>query len=142
MFPNRDYLAPQIRSMSNRFHLEAKITWSYDYPLANHIVKNKSSANREMPPFSRLYPSFGYLRKVFPPRGLKYSLFLTNACDVLSNGNIVWHKDYFWKESITINVIYSSVSSRQTTAQSKVTLICILICIKGLICSELYADYP
>ncbi len=24
--------------------------------------------------FSRLYPSFGYLRKFFPPRGLKYSL--------------------------------------------------------------------
>ncbi len=27
-----------------------------------------------MPLFSRLYPSFGYLRKIFPPRGLKYSL--------------------------------------------------------------------
>ncbi len=43
---------------------------------ANHIVTNKSSANREMPLFSHIYPSFGYLRKMFPPRGLKCSLFL------------------------------------------------------------------
>ena len=65
---NRKYLAPQIRSMNNRIHSEAKL------PLANHIVTNKSSANREMPLFSRLYPSFGYLRKIFPPSGLKYFL--------------------------------------------------------------------
>ncbi len=72
--PNREYLAPQIRSMNNRFHIEAKLPWSYDYPLANHIATNKSSANREVPLFSRLCPSFGCLRKIFPPRGLKYSL--------------------------------------------------------------------
>ncbi len=61
----REYLAPQICSMNNRFHLEAKLPWSYNYPLANHIVTNKSSANREMPQFSRLYySSFGYLRKI------------------------------------------------------------------------------
>ncbi len=71
---NREYLAPLIRSMNNRFHSEAKLPWSYDYPLANHIATNKSSTNRLMPLFSRLYPSFGYLRKIFPPRGLKYSL--------------------------------------------------------------------
>ncbi len=71
---NREYLAPQIRSMINRFHLEARLPWSYDYPLANHIATNKGSANREMPLVSRLYPSFGYLLKIFPPRGLKYSL--------------------------------------------------------------------
>ena len=71
---NREYLAPQIRSMNNRFHSEAKLPWSYDYPLANHIATNKSSANREMPLFSRLYPPFGYLRNISPPRGLKYSL--------------------------------------------------------------------
>ncbi len=71
---NREYLPPQIRKMNNRFHSEAKLPWSYDYPLANHIATNKSSANREMPLFSRLYLSFGYLRKIFPPRGLKYSL--------------------------------------------------------------------
>ncbi len=65
------YLAPQIRSMNNRFHSEAKLPWSNDYPLANHISTNKSSANLEMPLFSRLYPSFGYLRKIFPPRGFK-----------------------------------------------------------------------
>ncbi len=74
---NREYLAPQIRSMSNRFHSEAKLPWSYDYPLANHIATNKSSANCQMPLFSRLYPSFGYLGKIFPPRGLKYSLLLS-----------------------------------------------------------------
>ncbi len=68
---NREYLAPQIRSMNNRFHSEAKVPWSYDYPLANHIATNKSSANGEMPLFPRLYPSFGYLRKIFAPRGLK-----------------------------------------------------------------------
>ena len=71
----REYLARQIRSMNNRFHSEAKLLWSYDYPLANHIATNKSSANREMSLFSRLHPSFGYLWKIFPPRGLKYSLF-------------------------------------------------------------------
>ena len=74
---NREYLAPQICSMNNRFYSEAKLPWSYDYPLANHIATNKSSANREMPLFSRLYPSFGSLRKIFPPRGLKYSLYLS-----------------------------------------------------------------
>ncbi len=50
---NREYLAPQIRSMNNRFHSEAKLPWSYDYPLANHIATNKSSTNREMPLFPR-----------------------------------------------------------------------------------------
>ncbi len=64
--------------MNNRFHLEAKLPWSYDYPLVNHIATNKSSAiYREMPLFSRLYPSFGYIRKFFPPRGLKYSLLIS-----------------------------------------------------------------
>ena len=62
--------------MNNRFNSEAKLPWSYDSTLANHIATNKSSANREMPLFSRLYPSFGYLRKIVPPRGLKYSLLL------------------------------------------------------------------
>ncbi len=74
--PNREYLAPKIRSMNNRFHSEAKLPWSYDYPLANHITTYKSSTYREMPLFSRLYPPFGYLRKIFPPRGLKFSLLL------------------------------------------------------------------
>ncbi len=62
-------MAPQIRSMNNRFDSEAKLPWSYDYPLANHIATNKSclkSANREMPLISHLYPSFGYLRKFSP----------------------------------------------------------------------------
>ncbi len=76
MVANKEYLAPQIRSMNNQFHSEAKLPWSYDYPLASRIATNKSSANREMPLFSRLYHSFGYLRKIFPPRGLKCSLFL------------------------------------------------------------------
>ncbi len=73
---NTEYLAPKIRSMNNRFHSEAKLPWSYDYPLANHITTYKSSTYREMPLFSRLYPPFGYLRKIFPPRGLKFSLLL------------------------------------------------------------------
>ena len=60
---NREYLAPQFRSMNNRFHSEAKLPWSYDYPLANHIATNKSSASREMTLFSRLYPSLGIFGK-------------------------------------------------------------------------------
>ena len=52
--------------MKNRFHSEAKLPRK-NYPLAN---QNKSSANREMPLFSRLYPSLGYLQKIFPPRGI------------------------------------------------------------------------
>ncbi len=35
-----------------------------------------------MPLFSRLYPSFGYLRKIFPSRGLKYSL----CCSLIATG--------------------------------------------------------
>ena len=31
VYYNREYMAPQIRSMNNWFHLEAK-SWSYDYP--------------------------------------------------------------------------------------------------------------
>ncbi len=77
MLRKRQYLAPQIRSMNNRFHSEAKLPRSYDYPLANHIATNKSSANHEVPLLSRLYPSFGYFWKIFPPRGLKYSLLST-----------------------------------------------------------------
>ncbi len=73
---NREYLPAQIGSMNNRFHSEAKLPWSYDYSLANHIATNKNSTNREMPLFSRFYPSFRYLRKIFPPRVLKYSLFI------------------------------------------------------------------
>ncbi len=45
---NREYLVPQIRSINNRIHSEAKIPRSYDYPVANHIATNKSSANHEM----------------------------------------------------------------------------------------------
>ncbi len=30
---NREYLAPQIRSMNTRLHSEAKLPWSYDYLL-------------------------------------------------------------------------------------------------------------
>ncbi len=66
---NREYLAPQIRSMNNRFHLEAKLPWSYDYPLANHIAKYKSSDNPEVSLFSRLYPSFEYHSENFPTKG-------------------------------------------------------------------------
>ncbi len=71
---SRAYLPAQIRSMNNRFHSEAKLPWSYDYPLANQIAKNKSSANREMPLFSPL-PFFRVSSEIFPPRALKYSLF-------------------------------------------------------------------
>ncbi len=67
---NREYLVSQIRSMNNRFHSEAKLPCSYDYPLANHIATNKSPANRELLLFSRLCPSFGYLRKL-PAKGFK-----------------------------------------------------------------------
>ncbi len=38
---NREYLGPQIRNMNNWFHSEAKLPWSYDYPLANHIATNR-----------------------------------------------------------------------------------------------------
>ena len=65
---NREYLAPHIRSMNNRFHSETKLPWSYDYSLANDIATNKSSANREMSLFSPLYPFLGYLRKNFPAK--------------------------------------------------------------------------
>ena len=58
--------------MNNRFHSEAKQPWSYDFPLANHIATNKSSAaNREIPLFSRLYPSFGLSSENFLDKGFK-----------------------------------------------------------------------
>ena len=71
---NGEYLVPQIRSMNIWFHSEAKLPWSYDYHLANHIATYKSSANRVVPLFSHLHFSFGYVRKIFPSRGLKYSV--------------------------------------------------------------------
>ncbi len=85
-------MAPQIPSLTNRFHSEAKLPWSYDYPIANPIATNNSSANREIPLFSRLYPSSAYLPKIFPPRGLKYSLFLVDLesmRDLLDS--VQWH---------------------------------------------------
>ena len=54
-----------VCTFNNRFHSEAKLPWSYDHPLANHIATNKSSANREMPLFCRLCPCFGCPRKIF-----------------------------------------------------------------------------
>ncbi len=80
---NREYLEPQIRSMNNRFHSEAKLPWSYNYPLANHIAINKSSANREMPLF-RAFALLSGIFKIFPPRGLKYSLLRVYY------SNLVW----------------------------------------------------
>ncbi len=74
----REYLASQIRSMNSLFH----------------IATNKSSANREVPLFSRLYPSFGYFRKIFRPRSLKYSLFWLKYThkwkEIVSKNNALW----------------------------------------------------
>ena len=64
---NREYLAPQIRSMNNRFHSEAELPWSYDYPLANHIATYKSSAHRDVPLFSRHYLFSGIFGKFSRP---------------------------------------------------------------------------
>ncbi len=61
---------PQIRSMNYRFHSEAKLPWSYDYPLANHIVINNSAANREVPVFVAL-PFFRVSLENFPEKGFK-----------------------------------------------------------------------
>ncbi len=40
--------------------------------------------------FSRLYPSFGYLGKIFPPRGLKYSLLLYMYLENLGKRKKSW----------------------------------------------------
>ncbi len=48
---NREYLAPQIRSMNNWFHSEAKLPWSYDYTLANHTATNKAPPTVRFPCF-------------------------------------------------------------------------------------------
>ncbi len=58
-------------AVCHRFHSKAKLPWSYDYPLANHIAINKSSANHEMPLFSRLYRSLWYLSENFAAKGFK-----------------------------------------------------------------------
>ncbi len=68
---NREYLAPQIRSMNNRFHSEAKLPWSWDYPLANHIATYKSSTNCEVPLYSRPLPFFRVSSKKFPAKAFK-----------------------------------------------------------------------
>ncbi len=91
---NREYLAPQIRSMNNRFHSEAKLPWSYDYPLANHLATNKSSANREMPLFSRLTLLSGIFEN-FPAKGFKilpigHRKLLQSK--LLSNRRYIWRK--------------------------------------------------
>ncbi len=59
--------------MNNRFHSGAKLSWSYDYLLANHNATNKRSANREMPLVSRL-PFFRVKKKAseyLPAKGFK-----------------------------------------------------------------------
>ncbi len=68
---HREHLAPQIRIMNNGFHSEAKLPWTYDYLLANHIATYKSSANREVPLFSHLYPFFRVSSETFPSRRFK-----------------------------------------------------------------------
>ncbi len=76
---NREYWRHKFAIWIIGFTRKQTIPWSHDYPLANPIATNKGSTNHEMPLFSRLYPSFGYLRKIFPPRVLKYSLLLVQS---------------------------------------------------------------
>ncbi len=113
---NREYLAPQIRSMNNQFHLEAKLPWSYDYSLANDFATNKSSANREIPLFSHLYPSFGCLWKIFTPKGLKYSLVFIKDPKIFVVNCSWWQQGTFCWPSVTINTTstqyYPSVHHR------------------------------
>ncbi len=59
---NREYLAPQIRSMNNGFHSEAKLPWSYDYPLGNRIATKAVFAT---------LPFFRVSSENFPARGVK-----------------------------------------------------------------------
>ncbi len=64
-------MCAEMKEYGNRFHMEAKLPWSYDYRLGNHIVTNKSSANREMSLVSCLYPSFWASSENFPAKGFK-----------------------------------------------------------------------
>ncbi len=68
---NREYLAPQIRSMNNRFHSEAKLPWLYDYPVASHTATYKSTANREVSLGFAPLPFFRVSSENFPAKGFK-----------------------------------------------------------------------
>ena len=78
-----EYLAPQVHGMNNRFHSEAKLPWSYDYPLANHNATNKSPANREMSLFFAPLPLFRVSSENFPAKGFKILPICTST--ILSN---------------------------------------------------------
>ncbi len=58
---NREYLVAQVHN-TNSLIRKPNYTWSYDYPLANHIA---SYENYAVSPFSHLFASFAYLRKSF-----------------------------------------------------------------------------
>ncbi len=69
-----------------------------------------SPSNRERPCFSRFYSSFGYLRKIFPPRGLKYSLLLA-----------LWLQNWLPSRVADINKI-SAVTNENVSNTLMVTL--------------------
>ncbi len=119
---NREYLAPQIRSVNNRFHSAAKLPWSYDYPLANHI------ATIVRCPCFRAYTFLSYLRKIFPPRGLKYSLFLYLGGTDTTRYTMMWILQYM--------AMYPDVQAKMQQEIDNVMgkwpnlNLCVVVCIK------------
>ncbi len=98
-----EYLAPQIHSKNNQFHSEGKLPWSYDYRLAKHIATYKSAANRDVP----VYSSVGYLRKIFPLKGLKYCLLLNFVSIFTQYSECVKWNEYR-KGLVLLKCIYAS----------------------------------
>ncbi len=73
---NRKYFAPQNRNMNirPRFNSEVKVPFCVMTFSANHSGCMNVSANQASAPLFRLFTSFGYLRDIFQPSGLKYFL--------------------------------------------------------------------
>ncbi len=77
--------------MNSQYHSEAKLPWSYDYPLANHIAKNNSYANREMP-LSLPLPFFRVSSENLPVKGFKILPITTRKTVVIGT----------WKFSLSL----------------------------------------
>ncbi len=76
--------------MNNRFHSEAKLPWSYDYPLANHIVTNKNSAKLWDAPVFAPLAFFQVSLENFPAKGFKI-LPIAFWVSVAQTPFHVWH---------------------------------------------------
>ena len=113
------------------FHSEAKLPWSYDYPLDNHIATNKSSRLPivRCPCFFALLPFFQISLETFPAKGFKILPTLptcsrciqqTPAPLIAARCNGVWPNASRWSIMLPfiaeVKVVQRSMGSNRATS--------------------------